>query len=83
MAFYAYHIYPYLVDKLGDPEPMREIRQRLIPLAQGEVLEIGVGPGVNFLHYDPARVNKVSTVALASPGAQVIATRWSGSARDQ
>jgi ubiquinone/menaquinone biosynthesis C-methylase UbiE len=59
MAFYAYHIYPYLVDKLGDPEPMREIRQRLIPLAQGEVLEIGVGPGVNFLHYDPARVNKV------------------------
>ncbi len=44
---------------LGDPKPMREIRRRLVRLAQGEVLEIGVGPGVNFVHYDPARVNKV------------------------
>jgi hypothetical protein len=30
-----------------------------IPLAQGSVLEIGVGPGVNFRHYDPARVSMV------------------------
>jgi ubiquinone/menaquinone biosynthesis C-methylase UbiE len=28
-------------------------------LAQGRVLEIGVGPGVNFVHYDPARISKV------------------------
>lgn len=59
MAIYAHHIYPHLVSKLGDPKPMREIRRRIVPLAQGEVLEIGVGPGVNFVHYDPARVNKV------------------------
>ena len=25
----------------------------------GTVLEIGVGPGVNFLHYDPSRVTKI------------------------
>ena len=30
----------------------------MIPLAQGEVLEIGVGPGVNFVHYDPKKVSK-------------------------
>jgi ubiquinone/menaquinone biosynthesis C-methylase UbiE len=59
MAIYAHHIYPQLVRMLGDPKPMREIRRRIVPLAQGEVLEIGVGPGVNFVHYDPARVNKV------------------------
>jgi SAM-dependent methyltransferase len=31
----------------------------IIPRAEGTVLEIGVGPGVNFAHYDPATVNKI------------------------
>src|SRR6266852_3036348 len=59
MPFYRDRIYPHLVRKLGDPPPIREIRGRIIPLAQGKVLEIGVGPGVNFVHYDPTRVSKV------------------------
>jgi ubiquinone/menaquinone biosynthesis C-methylase UbiE len=44
---------------LGNPKPIEEIRQRMLPLAEGNVLEIGVGPGVNFVHYDPARVGRV------------------------
>ena len=59
MPFYRDHVYPHLVSLLGDPKPIREIRQQVVPLAQGTVLEIGVGPGVNFAHYDPARVSKV------------------------
>ena len=59
MPFYRNHIYPRLVSALGDPKPIREVRQRMIPLAQGEVLEIGVGPGVNFVLYDPKKVSKV------------------------
>jgi ubiquinone/menaquinone biosynthesis C-methylase UbiE len=59
MPFYRDRVYPHLVRILGNPKPVREIRQRLLPLAQGQVLEIGVGPGVNFTHYDPARVSKV------------------------
>jgi ubiquinone/menaquinone biosynthesis C-methylase UbiE len=59
MPFYRDHIYPRLVSLLGDPKPIREVRQRIVPLAQGRVLEIGVGPGVNFVHYDPARISKV------------------------
>jgi len=59
VCFYRHRIYPYLVSKLGDPPPFREIRKRIVPLAQGTVLEIGVGPGVNFMHYDPASVSKV------------------------
>ncbi len=31
----------------------------IIPRAEGTVLENGVGPGVNFAHYDPATVNKI------------------------
>jgi SAM-dependent methyltransferase len=59
MPFYRDHIYPHLVSMLGNPKPIREVRRRIVPLAQGKVLEIGVGPGVNFVHYDPARVSKV------------------------
>ena len=59
MPFYRDHIYPRLVRLLGDPKPIRNVRQRIVPLAQGRVLEIGVGPGVNFVHYDPARISKV------------------------
>lgn len=58
-AFYRDHIYPHLVDLLGNPKPIAEIRQRIVPLAHGCVLEIGVGPGVNFVHYDPGRVRKI------------------------
>ncbi len=59
MPFYRDHIYPHLVSLLANPEPIRRVRQRIVPLAQGQVLEIGVGPGVNFVHHDPARVSKV------------------------
>jgi SAM-dependent methyltransferase len=59
MPFYKDHVYPHLVSALGNPKPIDEIRRRIVPLAQGSVLEIGVGPGVNFTHYDPARVTNV------------------------
>ena len=59
MPFYRDYIYPRLVDMLGDPPPIREIRQQIIHLAEGTVLEIGVGSGANFPHYDPTRVTKL------------------------
>src|ERR1700686_544015 len=59
MPFYKDHVYPHLVTLLGNPKPMRDIRQRVVPMAQGTVLEIGVGPGVNFPLYDATRVSKV------------------------
>ena len=59
MSFYKNHIYPYLVDTLGDPPPIRKIRQHIIPQAQGDVLEIGTGSGANFIHYDSTRMSKL------------------------
>lgn len=59
MRFYNERIYPWLVSALGDPKPIEDVRRQIVPLAHGTVLEIGVGPGVNFAHYDPARVSKV------------------------
>jgi ubiquinone/menaquinone biosynthesis C-methylase UbiE len=59
VPFYRHRVYPAIVKALGDPEPIREVRKRLIPRATGSVLEIGVGPGVNFAHYDTERVKKL------------------------
>jgi len=47
------------VTLLGNPEPVQKIRHLLIPVAQGTVLEVGVGAGVNFPYYDAARVSKI------------------------
>jgi len=59
MSFYEEHVYSWLVDTLGDPPPIRKIRQEIIPQAQGIVLEIGAGSGANFTHYDSAKVTKL------------------------
>ena len=59
MTFYRDRIYPRLVRALGNPEPIRRIRETVVKRAQGTVLEIGVGPGVNFVHYDPTRTTKI------------------------
>jgi ubiquinone/menaquinone biosynthesis C-methylase UbiE len=59
MSFYRDFIYPRLVDMLGDPPPIQKIRQQIIPLAEGNVLEIGAGSGANFPHYDSTRVSKL------------------------
>ena len=59
MPLYKNYIYPHLVDWLGNPPPIEKLRRDLIPLAEGTVLEIGVGSGPNFSYYDPAKVNKL------------------------
>ena len=45
MEFYKNRVYPSLVSLLGNPEPARALREKIIPIAHGTVLEIGVGAG--------------------------------------
>jgi ubiquinone/menaquinone biosynthesis C-methylase UbiE len=59
MSFYRNRVYPHFVSALGNPKPIDDIRRHIVPLAHGEVLEIGVGSGVNFAYYDPGKVCKV------------------------
>jgi len=74
MPFYRNHIYPYLVDILGDPPPIQAIRQKMIPLAYGKVLEMGVGSGANFIHYDSTRVSQLYALE-PNPGMVRLAKR--------
>jgi len=59
MSFYRDRVYPHIVTMLGNPKPIQEIRQKIVPLSKGTVLEVGVGPGMNFPYYDPQKVDKV------------------------
>src|SRR6266571_817057 len=74
MPFYRDRIYPHLVRMLGDPPPIRKVRQRIVARAQGKVLEIGVGSGANFVHYDPAKVSKLYALE-PNPGMLRLADR--------
>jgi SAM-dependent methyltransferase len=79
MPFFQNHIYPRLVDRLGDPPPIRKVRRQIIPWAEGTVLEIGVGSGANFVHYDSARVSKLYALE-PNPGMRRLAQRARGCA---
>jgi len=57
--WYERHILPWLVDFACGVRPVRRQRQKVVPLAQGRVLEIGIGTGLNLQHYDRARVQGV------------------------
>jgi ubiquinone/menaquinone biosynthesis C-methylase UbiE len=74
MPFYRDHIYPHLVRMLGNPPPIRKVRQQIVPWAQGKVLEIGVGSGANFVHYNPAKVRKLYALE-PNPGMIRLANR--------
>lgn len=54
MGFYATYVLPRLVELAMSNEGARAERARLVPRASGDVLEIGVGSGLNIPVYGPA-----------------------------
>jgi ubiquinone/menaquinone biosynthesis C-methylase UbiE len=57
--WYERHVLPWLVDIACSVRPVWRQRQKVVPLAQGRVLEIGIGTGLNLEHYDKARIAKI------------------------
>ncbi len=59
MSFYENHILPALIGfACSQPQIMKQ-RRKLVPAAEGRVLEIGFGTGTNLGFYDPARVQRL------------------------
>jgi ubiquinone/menaquinone biosynthesis C-methylase UbiE len=67
-SLYERLILPYLLDLACGIEPVSRQRQKVVPLAQGRVLEIGIGTGLNLEHYDQ---NKVKNLVGMDPGLQM------------
>jgi ubiquinone/menaquinone biosynthesis C-methylase UbiE len=57
--WYERHILPYLIDFACGVKPVRRQREKVVPLARGRVLEIGIGTGLNLPHYDKAKVHAI------------------------
>lgn len=51
MGLYAKYVLPKLIDAACGQPPMAELRKRYVPQARGDVLEIGIGSGLNLPHY--------------------------------
>ena len=59
MGFYNKHILPRCLDKACGIGPITKQREKIVPLAEGVVLEIGIGSGQNLPHYNANKVSKI------------------------
>ena len=57
--FYEEKILPHCIDLTCSTKPIRKQRAKVVPLATGDVLEIGFGSGCNLPFYETANVGKL------------------------
>ncbi len=61
MGFYSEKIFPGLMDRILDVEPVSEQRRLALAPARGSILEIGFGTGLNLPCY-PESVDKIAVL---------------------
>jgi ubiquinone/menaquinone biosynthesis C-methylase UbiE len=67
-SLYDRFILPKLLGCACSASPIMRQRQKVVPRAEGRVLELGVGMGLNLAFYDPG---KVSAVVGVDPAAEL------------
>ncbi len=81
MGIYAKYVLPKLIDLACGQPQMAELRARYVPRAEGDVLEIGIGSGLNLPHYS----EQARTVTGLDPHAELtdMARRRAAEARPE
>ena len=59
MSFYDKYILPHFLNCACGTKPIQYQREKVVPLATGLVLEIGIGSGLNIPYYNTAKVTRV------------------------
>jgi SAM-dependent methyltransferase len=67
MSLYDRFVLPPLITAACSCSPIDKQRQKIVPAAEGVVLELGFGPGLNLPHYDASKVRKLYALE-PSPG---------------
>lgn len=59
MGLYSKYVLPSVVHFTCSMRPNMRQREKVVPLARGRVLEIGIGSGLNLPYYDARKVSKL------------------------
>jgi len=70
LSLYDRHVLSPMIDRMCGTREVMDIRREVVPLAEGDVLELGLGSGLNLGVYDPSRVRRVVGV---DPGEHITA----------
>lgn len=62
MGFYDRYVLPRVVNCVCGMKPTTKQREKVVPLAEGNVLEIGIGSGLNLPYYNPQNVNHITGI---------------------
>jgi ubiquinone/menaquinone biosynthesis C-methylase UbiE len=65
VGLYRRFVLPRLIHLVCGARPNRLQREKIVPLAAGEVLEIGFGTGLNIPFFDPTTVSRVRALEPA------------------
>jgi ubiquinone/menaquinone biosynthesis C-methylase UbiE len=68
MGFYHRRVLPHVIHFACGTKPVMRQRARIVPQAEGRVLEVGIGSGLNLPFYEPSRVSEL--IGL-EPGAEI------------
>ena len=59
MGFYDKYFMPRFINCACGTKPIMKQREKVVPLARGTVLEIGIGTGLNLPFYDAGKVERL------------------------